>query len=95
MNKEGNALVEEFKALNERLQQLPTGAERTQQEVAVKAKMDEIGAKQRDIREFTERVRREILGSPEFAQLQALGGGVPMRGDQLPAGSFYLGPTQK
>lgn len=71
MNKEGNALVVEYKELTLRAKDL-TGEARTQADAAAKTKIGEIQAKQREIKAFIEKARQTLASSAEMTELRSL-----------------------
>lgn len=71
MNREGNKLVEEYKALSSRAKDgTITAEERAQAEAGSKAKLDEIRAKQREVQDFITNTRRVL--SDRTAEMRRL-----------------------
>lgn len=81
MNQEGNALVKEYKELTLRAKEL-TGDARVAADAAAKGKIEEIQAKQREIKAFIEKARQELQSSPAMTELRGL---LPAGVDPLPA----------
>lgn len=82
MNQEGNALVVEFKALDAGTKNgALTPEARAELDAAVKAKLAEIWAKQREVQEFIKNTREALKQSPEMTELRGLppgpGGNAP------------------
>jgi hypothetical protein len=71
LNREGNALVGEYKELAKRAKEPSlTGEARVQAEVAVKAKLAAIQAKQREVQDFIKATRTSLM--QEAAELRGL-----------------------
>ncbi len=79
MNREGNALVEEFKALSSRAKDIALAPNvRSEAAAAASAKLEEIKAKQLEVRTFIENARRTITESAQMAELRGLEGSNPL-----------------
>lgn len=71
MNREGNALVNEYKKLSAQAAALTREA-RVQADAVVKAKLEEIQRKQREVQDFIKNVRQALSQSPEMIELRSL-----------------------
>jgi len=84
MNREGNKLVVEFKALSTQAKDETLTVEaRTEAGAAAKAKMEEIKAKQLEVKTFIENTRRALAESPE-TQSCAVSNSITLRRREKP-----------
>jgi RNA polymerase sigma factor (sigma-70 family) len=77
MNREGNALVEQFKKLSSQAKDAQLAADlRTRADAAAKVKLEEIQAKQREIKVYLEETRRVLSErQAELRRIAAIDGG--------------------